>query len=160
MKMVVYKVQVQSRGAELEDWSIDEDEYIYIILCQDVYTEFLGTTFMEREEEVRMITCIRGGEHKVKLVNDRLVIRMFNLNTNPNNHINIYVDMQVVAFVPECGEHNERLYISSDEDSMSLRNDGVDVNDNIEESVRIRDVGVCNTSLIERIYKVILTNIL
>ena len=32
---------------------------------------------------------IKGGEHKVKSVDDRSVMRMFNLNTNPNDHINI-----------------------------------------------------------------------
>ena len=82
---------------------------------------------MEREVEISMNAHIRGGEHIMKVNNDSSLMKMFDLNTNPNQCIDLYVGNQVMVFIPRKpyakDSNDETIKISSDEDMQSIRVD-------------------------------------
>ena len=55
---------------------------------------------MEREVEIKFKAYIRGGEHIVNVDNDKSLMEMFRLNTNQNKHVDPYVDLEVLVYVP------------------------------------------------------------
>ena len=58
---------------------------------------------MERKVDIKIMAFIRRGVHKVRLVDDRLVLIMFELNTNPNDLlIYIYIYMYVWSIGSVC----------------------------------------------------------
>ncbi|PON35002.1 hypothetical protein TorRG33x02_352350, partial [Trema orientale] len=115
--MVVHKLHVQSHGIRLKEWLVESDEYNYMQLCEDVCNKFLGTAFMEREVQVKMNAYIKGGEIIIKVDNDQTMMKMFDLNTNNNDHIDLHVDIEVMMFVPP--EPDNIVVISSgDEEEL------------------------------------------
>ena len=125
--MVVHKINVQSGGLCLEQWTVDDDEYSYIQLCQDVCSELFGIAFMEREVEIIIKALIQGGKHIIKVDSDRSLMKMFELNTSCEDPIDLFVDIKVVSFVPPDGDRsgsfNGTNYISSDEGDHSKKDD-------------------------------------
>ena len=129
--MVVHKIHIQSRGLRLEEWRIDSDEYSYIQLYQDVCSEFQGqSAFMERSVEIKMKAYIKGGKHILKVDSDISLMKMFELNIILKDHIDLYIDVQVVMFVPPQGDrsesYDETIEFLDDEKSQLIRIDGIE----------------------------------
>ena len=77
-----------------------------------------------------MKAYIRGGEHILKMDNNKSLLKMFELKTNTNDHIDLYDDIQDVVFVlPQVDKsksYDKTIVILDDEESQSIRFDGVE----------------------------------
>ena len=69
-----------------------------------------------------METYIKRRKYKLKVDSDKSLMKMFELNTSTDDHIDLYVDVQVVMFVPSQGDrleyYDETIEISDDEESQ------------------------------------------
>ena len=66
---------------------------------------------MEREVEIKFKAYIRGGEHIVNVDNDKSLMEMFRLNTNQNKHVDPYVDLEVLVYVPPYDDSKLLLWV-------------------------------------------------
>ena len=62
-------------------------------LRKDVSDRFLGIEYGAREFEISMKAYVRGKNHRIKVVNDKSLMKMFKLNGNGDDHIDLYVDI-------------------------------------------------------------------
>lgn len=92
---MVHQVKVQCHNVHLDEWKIDDDYCSYLSLCEDVFAEFLGTQYLERLVQVNRKAYIKGGLYIVNVVDDNSVIKMFRLNTHNNDHIDLYVELDI-----------------------------------------------------------------
>ena len=116
--MIVYKVHVQSQDIRLEKWSIDSDTYGYLDLCRDVFDEFVGNTYAQKDVEVQMRAYIRG-EHIITVESNKSLMDLFELNGDGANHIDLYVKIYLLVIVSPETEQGQRANESTTEISSS-----------------------------------------
>ena len=77
--------------------------------------------------EINMKAYIQEGKHILKVDSDRSLMKIFVLNTSIDDPIDLFVDVQMVSFVPPEGDRSrsldETIEISDDEESQSNRDD-------------------------------------
>ncbi|GMN73862.1 hypothetical protein TIFTF001_055377, partial [Ficus carica] len=84
--MVFHNVQVSIGGKYLEPWSVDSENTSYLGLLQDIASQTSGPISPNfNGMVVRIQASIKRGELELEIVDDGSLMRMFGLNSNPND---------------------------------------------------------------------------
>ncbi|PON67532.1 hypothetical protein TorRG33x02_264390 [Trema orientale] len=94
--MVVHNVTVVVDGMQLDPWKIDGDYASYTWLVDEIRKDLYGAQQLNFEVSFDIEGKVRRGEYMVEVVDDRSLMRLLNLNTNPKHVIELMVRTKVV----------------------------------------------------------------
>ncbi|PON47146.1 hypothetical protein PanWU01x14_246550 [Parasponia andersonii] len=94
--MVVHNVTLVIDGMQLDPWKIDSDYASYTWLVDEIRKDLYGAQQLNFEVSFDIEGKVRRGEYMVEVVDDRSLMRLLNLNTNPIHVIELIVRTKVM----------------------------------------------------------------